>query len=787
MDAIVACLSDQHDGRLLLAAVAICVVGVYASFTLARHAGRSQGRTRRVWASVSIVAAGCTAWATHMAALLAYRPGLPAAFDVLTTIQSLVAVIAGIALSMSLVVGRHDRRRRIFAGVVLGLSVALLHYVGQTGYRISGTFRWDLSLAFGSAGLGIALFALALVAGGERRPIRRRLAAPLLLAAIAVLHTGGMAAMTPVYDPRIGLPVNSVSPEAIAPVVTTICLGLIGLALLGLRFSLLAQAQVRRDRARLRDVSNLAVEGLAVCDDTTILVANQSFARLVGAPEGDVVGRPIAEFVPGVSLHDLPEGEEHETDLVTLDGKPIPVHVLRSAVSVGRRRQAVFAFRDQRAQLRSEATIRRLAYTDALTGLVNRARFADILQTRAARSDGEATGLAQLAIDLDRFKRVNDTFGEATGDDVLRAIADRLRGCGGKADVIARLGANEFAILTTGPRDKATDLAVRVLEALHAPFEIRDQTLEISASLGIAHLEDVAADAGALPRNANLALASAKQSGGGQACIFELHLLEDALRRSDLERDLRKAIERGELEVFFQPLVDARSGAFVGAEALARWNHAEQGMISPGLFIPLAEEVGLVGAIGEQVLEMACVEAARWPAQTSIAVNLSPVQLGDPNLVRKVTRVLAGTGLPAGRLELEVTETALLGDDARTFENLHQLRRLGIRIALDDFGTGYSSLSHLRRFPFDKIKIDQSFVRQLPHDAGSVAIVRAITTLAADLRMRVTIEGVETAAQRAFAQREGCHQIQGYLISRPVPRAEVRAFMDSPDRLTLSA
>ncbi len=639
-------------------------------------------------------------------ALLAYRPGLPAAFDVLTTIQSLVAVIAVIALSMDLVVGRRDRRRRVFAGVLLGLSVALLHYVGQTGYRISGTFRWDLSLAFGSAGLGITLFALALVAAGERRSVRRRLAAPFLFAAIAVLRAGGMAAMTPVYDPRIGLPATSVSPEAGAPVVTAICLGLIGLALLGMRFSLQAQAQVRRDWARILDVSNLAVEGLAVCDDTTILVANQSFARLVGASEGDVVGRPIADFVPGAALHDSPEGEEHEADLVALGGKPIPVHVLRSEVSVGRRRRAVFAIRDQRAQLRNETTIRRLAYTDALTGLVNRARFADIPQARAARSVTGAASLALLAIDLDRFKRVNDTFGEATGDEVLRAVVDRLRGCGGRTDIVARIGGNEFVILAIASREEATDLAGRILEALHAPFEMPGQTLEISASVGIACLEDAASDAGALPRNAALACDSAKRAGGGRACVFEPHLLKDAQRRSDLERDLRQAIERGELEVFYQPMIDATSGAVVGAEALARWTNAEQGMISPGLFIPLAEEVGLVGAIGAQVLEMACAEAARWPEQTSITVNLSPVQLGDPNLVRKVTRVLAVTGLPAGRLELEVTETTLLGDDARTYENLHQLRRLGIRIALDDFGAGYSSLSHLRRFPFDKIKID---------------------------------------------------------------------------------
>ncbi|WP_299845156.1 bifunctional diguanylate cyclase/phosphodiesterase [uncultured Jannaschia sp.] len=262
---------------------------------------------------------------------------------------------------------------------------------------------------------------------------------------------------------------------------------------------------------------------------------------------------------------------------------------------------------------------------------------------------------------------------------------------------------------------------------------------------------------------------------------------ETATRRGELERDLRAALREDEIEVHYQPQVDARTGAFVGAEALARWRHPERGVVSPGVFIPLAEETGLIGEIGERVLRIACAEAVHWPDGTSLAVNLSAIQHGDANLLQKVSRVLAETGFYAQRLELEVTETALLGDDERTYDNLHRLRKLGIRVSLDDFGTGFSSLSHLRRFPFDKIKIDQSFVRRIPTDADSVAIVQAVTALARKLRMRVTIEGVETAEQRAFARREGCDQIQGYLISRPIPSDEVRTFMTAVSDLPRSA
>lgn len=417
MQAVVTCLSQEHDRRLLIAASLICLIGVYASFALAGHAGRSEGIARRNWAIVGIVAAGCTAWATHMIALLAYEPGVPAAFDLVLTALSLVLVVVGIGLSLSRAIGTRDLRRRFSSGLLLGLSVTVLHYLGQFSYRVTGTISWDVPLAAGSIGISLVMFGATMVLAAQRSRALRRLAPPLLLGAIAVVHLGGMTAMTLSYNPWIDLPAFSVAPAVIAPMVASVCFGLIVLAIVGLRFTLKAQAQLRRDRARLRELSNLALEGLVVCDGDIITIVNDSFEHLAGVSPNDVLGIRITDLLPGAIALKMAEREEYDTELIQPSGKLVPVRMLRSEVRVGTKHQNVFAFRDQRERLKSEETIRRLAYTDALTGLTNRTRFAEILAVHAAGSGANARPFALLALDLDRFKWVNDTFGVSVRSD----------------------------------------------------------------------------------------------------------------------------------------------------------------------------------------------------------------------------------------------------------------------------------------------------------------------------------------------------------------------------------
>ena len=419
-----------------------------------------------------------------------------------------------------------------------------------------------------------------------------------------------------------------------------------------------------------------------------------------------------------------------------------------------------------RALAESEERTRHMAPHDALTGLPNRHQFDQALEKLIGRSDP----VAIICIDLDRFKEVNDTFGHHAGDAVLRAVAQRFQGRIGDRGIVARIGGDEFAVLADGSSDPIVvgHLAERIVEVLSRPFVIGGQAAEIGASVGITLTSDGEVDADALIQQVDVALYHAKEEGRGRHSFFDPSLTQKLLERRRLEADLRRACIREEFEVFFQPVLDTQSREFIGAEALVRWNSAERGMVSPAVFIPIAEELGLVNTIGSMVLDRACHEAVSWPDHLMVAVNVSPVQMMGGRLATDIAQVLHRTGLAPHRLEIEITETALVADDELALRSLEEVRALGVKISLDDFGTGYSSLSYLHRFPIDRIKIDGSFVNKLPTDAGSASIVRAIAQLGASLNMQVTAEGIETDDQYSFVAEQGCGHMQGFLFNKPV-------------------
>jgi diguanylate cyclase (GGDEF)-like protein len=428
-------------------------------------------------------------------------------------------------------------------------------------------------------------------------------------------------------------------------------------------------------------------------------------------------------------------------------------------------------------RVRAEEKVSHMARHDALTGLPNRAALRETMEAAVAGLE-HGGAFAALFIDLDHFRAVNETLGFPAGDQVLREVAARLSGCLRRTEAAARLGAHEFAVMASGlqrPED-ASEVARRVSEAVSAPFAVDGHEVVIGTCIGIVMAPTDGAAVDALLRKADLALDRAKQDGRGTVCFFEPEMDARQQARRKMETGLRTGLARREFELLYQPLFDLRENRVCGFESLIRWNHPS-GRVSPGEFIPVAEDTGLIVQIGEWTLTQACAEAAAWPDNVKVAVNVSPIQFRSPNLVSAVKKALARSGLAAARLELEITESVLMADSDATLATLHQLRALGLRISMDDFGTGFSSLSYLRSFPFDKIKIDQSFVRDLTARGSSggnaQAIVRAITGLGSNLGMRTTAEGVETLAQLDRVRSEGCSEIQGYLLSRPVPAKEV--------------
>jgi diguanylate cyclase (GGDEF)-like protein len=429
----------------------------------------------------------------------------------------------------------------------------------------------------------------------------------------------------------------------------------------------------------------------------------------------------------------------------------------------------------------SDARIQHMAHHDSLTGLSNRSHFRDQLTRSFERIEQNGGSFDLLFIDLDQFKLINDSLGHRIGDLLLATIGERLRHSINEDDTVARLGGDEFAIIQFPKRPEDTNLlADRVMKAIALPYDIEGHRLFVSCSIGIARGPDHGSGSDLLLANADLALYRAKAEGRGRRRFFEAEMNERVQARRLLESDLRTAASEIQFELNYQPLFNLDRGRISGFEALLRWRHPERGLIPPLDFVPLAEDVGLIVPMSQWLLGEACREASAWPADIKLAVNLSPVHFRSGTLVHDVVGALSASGLESNRLELEITESVLLDDNKMTMQALHELRRWGVRISIDDFGTGYSSFTYLRMFPFDKIKIDQSFVRDLPTKKDSTAIVRAIIGVANSLGMVTTAEGVETQEQLEYLQAEGCTEVQGYLISRPLLTSDVRKILAKP-------
>ena len=460
---------------------------------------------------------------------------------------------------------------------------------------------------------------------------------------------------------------------------------------------------------------------------------------------------------------------------VRADGTLIDLAIYSRQLVYGDQPAVLLALMDITERKRAEARLAFMAQHDGLTGLPNRNLLRQHMDDILLHTRRSADKVAVLVLGIDNFKAVNDTLGHGIGDKLLRGVAKRLRSTLREEDTLARLNSDEFAIVQGGltrPED-AVLLARRLLEVIGEPYLLDGHSVVIGASIGIAMAPGDGDESEKLLKSADMALSRAKNDSRGTFSFFEAGMDARAQSRRKIEIDLRDAIQNDALRPYYQPLIDLATGRITGFEALVRWPHPERGMISPAEFIPVAEETGLINALGGLMLRRACMDAALWPDDVRVAVNLSPLQFRVGNLLSVVMDALKQSGLPAKRLELEITETLLLEKSSQVLATLHALRALGVRISMDDFGTGYSSLSYLRSFPFDKIKIDQSFVRDLGANRDAQAIVRSIISLGIGLGVTITAEGVETEAELSCLRAEGCHEGQGFLFSRARPNAEI--------------
>src|SRR5579885_1625649 len=557
----------------------------------------------------------------------------------------------------------------------------------------------------------------------------------------------------------------------------------------------------RQNAQLLETVLNNMAQGVLMFDsETRLIFCNRRYLEMYGMS---------AEVVkPGCRLRDL---LAHRLERGTFVGDPDDyIARLREGIAGGRPYSLTLTLDDGRVfsvvnkpltgggwlathedvteRHRSEERIAHMARHDALTDLPNRVMLRERLEHELKRvKRGEC--LAVLCLDLDQFKSINDALGHPVGDELLKLVAERLRACTREPDTVARLGGDEFSIIMTQmsqPADAAA-LSRRIRESIVKPYQIEGHTIVTDISIGISVAPFDAAEPDPLLRNADMALYGAKADGRGTFRFFEPEMNTRMKARRELEMDLRRALVGKEFELHYQPLVSLESNDVNAFEALLRWNHPKRGLVPPADFIPVAEETGLIVPLGEWVLKAACYEAVEWPDHIKVAVNLSPAQLNNRNLLNVVIGALGETGMPPHKLQLEITETVLLQNTFATLQTLHELRKLGVQIALDDFGTGYSSLSYLRSFPFDKIKIDRSFIQDLSKGEEPVAIVQAVANLAKSLKMASTAEGVETQQQMDMLQSLGCTEMQGYLFSQARPASEIRQFFQKHAEPTKSA
>jgi diguanylate cyclase (GGDEF)-like protein len=768
-------LLEAQSLGFVVAAAAICTISGGLVMHLTSRARRSSGRLQYAWLAGSAIIVGFGVWTTHFIAMLGYRTDIALGYDIGQTLLSFAVGITVIGVPYAASGIFQAVPIRVFLAAIAGFGIAVMHVAGMQaieGCQQTQSFAANAVAALVGAS---ALGATKLLGGVRHRWLLRVL---LFVVGVCGAHFISLAGTVLEIESTGGalsgmqLELSLLTAAAAGALLLAATLALVTAR----RFDVQEQTHTRALTIALENMSNGI---LKIAQDETIHIFNGRLLTLLGLkPEQIAVGMPLDAFMRHVGSangwdderigrvlgnHRLWMGQTNETCVEHVFENGRILSITCQPIADG----AVLTYDDVSTTRQAQREIAHLAYHDALTGLANRRAFQD----RLAASYEAGGEFSLLVIDLDRFKFVNDTFGHGVGDQLLHAVADRLRELTRDTMFLARLGGDEIAIILDEGADRALDIATRVTEAIRQPFDLGDVTVVVGCSVGLCAVSQ-ATNADSLMQQADLALYEAKRSARGRAVPYSAGMIEAASERNRLEADLRLAIRDEQFHLAYQPIQNLANDRIVGYEALIRWKHPERGNVSPVNFIGLAEETGLIIEIGRWVLSEACRQAAGWPSHQHVAVNVSAIQFRSPSLLAHVSRALADSGLPPHRLEIELTETALVEDGAQIAHCLHALRALGVTIAMDDFGTGYSSLAHLRDLPLDRIKIDRSFVAHARDDKHSLAVVRAVTQMGRDMGIETLAEGVETTDQLALLRELGCGAVQGYLIGRPEPMAK---------------
>ncbi|MCP1312183.1 EAL domain-containing protein [Paenibacillus tyrfis] len=798
-----------YDWFLVFLSYVISVLASYTALDMGGRINAARGRTRLIWLCGGALAMGLGIWSMHFVGMLAYRMPMEVHYDVALVLLSMVFAVIASYIALAAVGGRHfGWRNWTVGGLFMAFGIIGMHYTGMTAMKMNAVIQYrPLVLS-----LSVIIAVIASMAAmwltfyfrddiGRSRIYRKIGSGFVMGAAISGMHYTGMGAARFISLDHMNWMSNELSVETslIAYVIGMMTLLLLGIALVSsfvdkrLAYHAAKLHESEQHFQSLFDYNTDAVFSIDL--EGRFIAANPAVEAITGYSTEETVGRSLSRISElwdtdelnwrfAESVKGIPQ--KFEMTIKHKQGKAIDLSVTCVPIVVNREVTGLFGIcQDITEKKQAERRINDLAYRDDLTGMPNRRYLLETLNGLAEAE--EAIGRALLVIDIDRFKLINDSIGQKQGDKLLRQLSDRLHHAVGEDKVIARIGSDEFAVLLyeiAGGESEAAAEALQLHENLQRPFTLGAHKVHLSLTIGYA-VQTVAANGEMLLKHADSALFYSKKQGRNRIQAYSSEMDEASEQKLALENGLRLALERDEFEVHYQPQVNMQ-GQVIGAEALVRWRHPEQGLVSPGLFIPVAEESGLIHLIGERVLRLACRQNKLWQEAgfppMPVSVNLSNKQFEQPHLIETIREALHESGLEPKYLDLEITESMMAADANNAETTLRRLKQIGVQVSMDDFGTGYSSLSYLNRFPIDKLKIDQSFVRDIAHGSSGASIVATIVAMSHHLGLQVIAEGVETQEQIDFLRDKKCDLVQGYYYSKPLPPDEFERYLQNMAR-----